>query len=188
MADQGRTDLSAFNNEWYQPGPAFKRLCWYMCNALFFLNPWFPLSGIKVRLLRVFGAKVGRGVVIKPRVNIKYPWKLSIGAHAWIGEQVWIDNLAEVSIGAHACISQGAMLLCGNHNYKKPAFDLIVRPIVLEDGAWVGAQSVVCPGVRVGSHALLAVGSVATKDLPPYTIHQGNPAQYVKDRVIQTAP
>ena len=136
-------------------------------------------------MLKLFGAKIGKGVVIKPSVNIKYPWKLSIGDHTWIGENVWIDNLGEVKIGANACISQGAMLLCGNHNYKKVAFDLIVGNIELEDGVWIGAHSVVCPGVKCKSHSLLAVKSVATKNLEAWKIYQGNPAIVVRDREIK---
>lgn len=117
---------------------------WYFTNIFFFLNPIVPLVDLKVKLLRLFGAKVGKGVVIKPSVNIKYPWNLKIGNYVWIGENVWIDNLVEVSISDNVCISQGAMLLCGNHNYKKTSFDLMVGKIMIEEGAWVGAQSVVC--------------------------------------------
>lgn len=179
------TDLSKFNNDWFNPGNPLKRLLWYITNAVFFLNPLFPLSSIKCMMLRLFGAKVGSGVVIKPKVNIKYPWKLKIGNNTWIGENVWIDNLGEVSIGKNACISQGAMLLCGNHDYKKEAFDLIVGNITLEDGVWIGAHAVVCPGIVCSSHALLSVNSVATKNLDPYTIYQGNPAQSVRKRTIE---
>ncbi len=96
----GKTDLSKYNNSWYQPGGnMLSRICWYFINILFFMNPLNPLSGLKVFLLRLFGAKVGKGVVIKPGVNIKYPWLLSIGDYTWIGERVWIDNLAKVTIG-----------------------------------------------------------------------------------------
>src|ERR1043165_2922499 len=131
-----QTDLSSFNNSWYNPGAnALKRFCWYFTNIVWF-NSGFPVNGIKIFLLRLYGAKVGKGVVVKPRVNIKYPWKLSIGDHVWIGEHAWIDNLAEVKIGSNVCISQGALLLCGNHDYKKRSFDLIVGNIVLEDGVW----------------------------------------------------
>lgn len=135
-------------------------------------------------LLRLFGARVGKSVVIKPHVRIKYPWKLSIGDYTWIGEDVWIDNLDEVCIGANCCVSQGAFLLCGNHNYTKSTFDLMIGAITLEDGSWIGAKSTVCPGVTVGSHAVLSVGSVATKTLEPYGIYSGNPAMKVKERVI----
>lgn len=182
---QGTTQLSTYNNSWYNPGGGpIKRLIWYYVNILFFMNPLNPFSGLKVFLLRLFGAKVGKGVVIKPNVNIKYPWLLEIGDHTWIGERAWIDNLAQVKIGKNCCISQGAMLLCGNHNYKKPTFDLIVKPITLEDGAWVGALSVVCPGVTIKSHAILTVQSVATETLEPFALYKGNPAVCIRERVI----
>lgn len=180
-----KTDLSRYDNSWYEPGRgALKRLIWYFTNVLFFLNPFNPFSGVKVRLLRLFGAKVGIGVNIKPCVNVKYPWLLEIGDYTWIGENVWIDNLATVQIGSNVCISQGAMLLCGNHNYKKATFDLMIGNITLEDGSWVGAQSVVCPGVTLHSHSVLGVNSVANHDLEPYSIYQGNPAQKIRSRSI----
>lgn len=178
-----KTDLSKYDNSWYNPGGSFiKRTIWYFVNEWFFNCGWNVSSGIKVKMLRMFGAKVGRGVVIKPHVNIKYPWNLTIGDYVWIGEGAWIDNLTKVMIGSNAVLSQGAMLLCGNHNYKLPTFDLIIGEITLEDGAWIGAQSTVCPGVTCKSHSVLGVGSVATKDLEPYSIYQGVPAVKVRDR------
>lgn len=141
-------------------------------------------SSFKSRLLRLFGAKVGNGVVIKPDVNIKYPWFLEIGDDCWIGEGVWIDNLAEVSIGFNVVLSQGAYLLTGSHDYKKETFDLILGEIILEDGVWIGAKATVCPGVVCRSHSVLAVGSVTTKDMDAYSIYQGNPAEKKRERVI----
>ena len=139
-----QTDLSKYDNSWFHIGARrLKVVVWYFINVFFLNCSWNPSSGLKVRLLRIFGANIGKGVVIKPSVNIKYPWNLSIGDYSWIGENVWIDNLVQVTIGSNVCISQGAMLLCGNHNYKLPTFDLIVKPIVIENGAWVGAKSTV---------------------------------------------
>jgi len=179
------TELNRYDNAWYHPGGGMiKRLFWYFFNVLFFINPLNPFSGLKVLLLRLFGAEIGRGVVIKPGVNIKYPWLLKVGNHTWIGERVWIDNLAKVNIGDNCCISQGALLLCGNHNYKKSTFDLIVKPIRLEDGAWIGARSVVGPGVTVGTHSILTVQSVATETLEPFGLYKGNPAVRIRERVI----
>ena len=180
-----QVNLSHYNNLWYQPGGgSLRRIVWYFTNALFLKNSLIPVPAVKVMILRLFGAKIGKGVMIKPCVNVKYPWMLEIGNYTWIGENVWIDNLARVKIGSNVCISQGAMLLCGNHNYKKATFDLIVGEITLEDGSWVGAQSVVCPGVTLHSHAVLGVNSVANHDLEPYSIYQGNPAQKVRTRNI----
>ena len=180
---QENTDLSLYDNRWFKPGAGiFKRALWYWFNSVF-VNSRFPFSGFKLFLLRLFGAEIGTGCVVKPNVNVKYPWNLRIGNHTWIGECAWIDNLTTVTIGSNCCISQGGFLLTGNHDYSSKKFDLIVKPIVLEDGAWVGAKAVVCPGVTMKSHAVLAVGSVATSDLEAWTIYQGNPAVKVKDRV-----
>ena len=181
-----KSDLSSFENSWYNPGGGvIKRTLWYFTNILFFINPLNPVISLKVRILRMFGAKIGNNVCIKPSVNIKYPWNLTIGDNVWVGENVWIDNLAKVTIRDNVCISQGALLLCGNHNYKKTTFDLIVGEINIEEGAWVGAKSTVCPGVTLHSHSILAVGSIATKDIEPYCIYQGNPAKKVRDRIIK---
>ncbi len=182
-----RTDLSTYNNNWYKStlgAGRLKQVLWYFINVLFFINPLNPLSGLKCWLLKCFGARLGKSVVIKPGVNIKYPWKLTIGDHCWIGESVWIDNLDEVKLGDHVCLSQGAMLLTGNHNYKKTGFDLMVKEIMLEDGVWICAKAIVCPGVTAHSHAVLSVGSVATQDLEAYTIYSGSPAVAVKQREI----
>lgn len=177
--------LDLFRNPEYRPGPAWKRALWWVYNVAFFLSPWPWPSAARRGILRLFGARIGKGVVIRSRVNIKFPWKLTVGDHAWIGEGVWIDNLGEVRIGAHACLSQGAMLLCGNHNYKRPTFDLIVGDIAVGDGAWIGAQALVAPGVTVGEEAVLSAGSVATGDLKAHWIHQGNPAQPVRERKME---
>ncbi|ULQ56269.1 putative colanic acid biosynthesis acetyltransferase [Flavihumibacter rivuli] len=179
--------LDQYNNDWYAReigAGKLKQVLWYFANAIFFKAAWNPSSGLKVFLLKCFGARMGKGVVIKPAVNIKYPWLLTIGDHSWIGEEVWIDNLAPVSIGSHVCLSQGAMLLTGNHNYATETFDLMVKGIAIEDGAWVGARALVCPGVTCRTHAVLTAMSVATSDLQPYTIYQGNPAQPVRERVV----
>ncbi|UEG49446.1 WcaF family extracellular polysaccharide biosynthesis acetyltransferase [Ferruginibacter lapsinanis] len=162
----------------------FKQVLWYFTNILFFKNPLNPSSGLKKILLKLFGAKVGNGVVLKPAINIKFPWKLSIGDYSWIGENVWIDNLAKVSIGSNVCISQGAYLLTGNHNYKKTTFDLITAAINIEDGVWIGAKAIVCPGVTCKTHAILSVASIASKDLEPYSIYKGNPAIKINERII----
>lgn len=181
-----KVNLSSFSNADYNPGSKGKIILWYLINRVFFNSFMLYPSFVKNTLLRLFGGKVGENVLIKPKVNIKYPWFLEIGDNVWIGENVWIDNLASVKIGDNCCLSQGAMLLTGNHNYKKSTFDLIIGSIVLEEGAWVGAQSTVCPGVTCKSHSILSVGSIATSDLEAYTIYQGNPAKPVRDRIINS--
>lgn len=179
-----RTNLKRYQKGDYSPGAsAVKRACWFLVNAIVMRNPMNPSSGLKRFFLRAFGARVGTGVVLKPSLNIKYPWFLNIGNDSWIGENVWIDNLTHVVIGDNVCISQGAFLLTGNHDYKKDTFDLIVKKIILEDGVWIGAKAIVCPGVTCKSHAVLSVGSVAVSDLEPYSVYQGNPAVLVRSRI-----
>jgi len=133
----------------------------------------------------MFGARIGNGVVIKPHVHIKYPWKLVVGDYSWIGEYVWIDNLDSVQIGSNVCLSQGALILSGNHDYKSTSFNLILKPIEIMDGAWVGAKSVVTQGVKIGSHAVLSVGSIASSDMEEFGIYRGNPAEFIKRRQIK---
>ena len=181
------TRLDQFDNSDYRPGPWLTRVLWVLVSGLFF-QTWFPWpNALKRTLMRLFGAKVGRGVVLKPRVTIKYPWNLVVGDHSWIGENVWIDNLGQVTIGSHCCLSQGALLLCGNHNYKTATFDLMVNDIGLEDGVWIGARASVGPGVTCHSHCVLAIGSTATSDLTAWTIHQGNPAEVKGTRQLHSS-
>lgn len=175
--------LSSFSPSNFDKGAGkLKIILWYFVNALLVRASWNPFMGIKIGLLRAFGAKIGKGLVIKNNVTIKFPWKLTIGDDVWLGENAWIDNLDNVTIGNDVCISQGALLLTGNHDYTLSTFDYRNAPITVEDGAWIGAKSVVCPGVTVHSHAILTVGSVATKDLEAYGIYQGNPAVKVRER------
>lgn len=188
MTDPNRVALAEFRNDWYDPGRSVAvRVAWLVANAVFLLT-WFPWpSSLKARLLRAFGARVGSGVVIKPRVNVKYPWNLSIGDHSWIGEGAWIDSLAQVTIGSDCCLSQGVMIETGNHDWSKPTFDLVVKEVVLEDGAWAAVRSLMLPGSRLASHAILGAGSVLSGDTEPYGIYVGVPAAKVKERVVRTA-
>lgn len=161
-----------------------KQVTWYLVNILFFKNSLNVSSGLKVFLLKSFGAQIGAGVVIKPGVNIKYPWKLQVGNDSWIGEGVWIDNLSQVVLGSSVTLSQGAMILTGSHDHTKETFDFISFPVSLQDGCWIGARAVVYGGVTAGSHSILGINAVAESNLNPYTIYKGNPAVPVLKRNI----
>jgi putative colanic acid biosynthesis acetyltransferase WcaF len=179
-------DLSKFNNSWFNPGRGFLiRTIWHFVNVLFLQTSFNPSSKFKIIFLRLFGAKVGKGVVLKPSINVKYPWNLEIGDHTWIGEEVWLDSLDKITIGNNCCISQGVYFCTGNHDWTDPAFGLIVKPISVEDGAWVGARATVLPGVTVKSHSIVTAGSVIAKDTEAYGIYVGNPAVKVKERKIR---
>ncbi|MGN1376704.1 MAG: WcaF family extracellular polysaccharide biosynthesis acetyltransferase [Prevotella sp.] len=183
---QRNVSLASFDGSDFNKGASFLKITlWYLVNALFVRASWNPFMGIKVTLLKAFGAKIGKGLVIKNNVIIKSPWYLTIGDDCWLGEECWIDNLDRVIIGSNVCISQGAMLLTGNHDFTNHAMPYRNEPITIEDGAWIGAQTTVCPGVTVHHNAILTVGSVATKDMEENCIYQGNPAIKVRERIIK---
>jgi putative colanic acid biosynthesis acetyltransferase WcaF len=136
--------------------------------------------------LRLFGAKIGTGVYIKPGIRVKFPWYLEVGEYTWLGEDVWIDNLAAVRIGPHCCVSQGAYFCTGNHDWSATNMKLFRKPIVCGRGSWVGAKAILCPGVTVGMGAIATAGSVVTRDIPAMEVHCGNPAQFVRQRTLQS--
>lgn len=179
--------LDQFNpREGFERGrPPWIEAVWYLCKCLFFLSPLPWPSSWKAAVLRAFGCRVGTGVVIKPRVNIHLPWRLSIGDHCWIGEEVFLLNLEQISIGDHCCISQRAFLCTGNHDYRDPSFRYRNAPIVLETGVWIGAQAFVGPGVNLEAQVVVAAGSVVTRSLPGGMICGGSPCIPLRRRWLQ---
>ena len=155
--------LADFHNEWYTPGRS-RLVCaaWFLAGLPLLRSSWLPSSRLRAALLRLFGARIGRGAVIKPGVRVKYPWLFQAGNDCWIGEDAWIDNLAEVRLGSDVCVSQGAYFCTGNHDWSDPAFGLMVRPIEIADGAWIGAKALMAPGSGAGECAVVAAGSVVS--------------------------
>ena len=181
-------DLSLPDNTLLERGrPALIEILWHLAGSPLVRSELLPFSRLKCFVLRAFGAKIGVGVYIKPGVRVKFPWRLSVGDHSWLGERVWIDNLAHVTIGAHACVSQDVYLCTGNHDWSHPNLKLYTRPIQLEDGCWVAARSMICPGVTLGECAVVTGGSVVSGDVPPYEVHGGNPASFIRIRKIRGA-
>jgi putative colanic acid biosynthesis acetyltransferase WcaF len=177
--------LDLFENPEFSRGASrWQEALWLAVGSLLF-SSWLPGSGWRVLLLRWFGARVGCGVVIKPNVRVKFPWRLAVGDYCWIGESVWIDNLAQVSLGNHSCLSQGAYLCTGSHDWTQETFDLVVKPITVRNHAWVGAMARVAPGVVIGEGAVLSLASVALHDLDDWMICSGHPAVAIKKRVIK---
>ncbi|HEY0257970.1 MAG TPA: WcaF family extracellular polysaccharide biosynthesis acetyltransferase [Candidatus Methylacidiphilales bacterium] len=169
--------LDLYNNSDFRRGAGtFKEGLWILTKCLFFLPalPW-P-SGLRVFLLRIFGARLGVGVVIRSGVNISFPWRFEAGNHVWIGEDVTILSLAPVTLGSHVCISQKAFLCTGSHDWKAEAFTLQTRAITIEDQVWIAAQAFVGPGANVGRGSIVAAGTVLMKPIPPDSIAKGNPA------------
>jgi putative colanic acid biosynthesis acetyltransferase WcaF len=184
--NDGKVELRRFDNAWYSPGRnVILRGLWYATEVVVFRSsvPW-P-SGFKASLLRLFGATVGKRVRIKPRVAIKYPWNVSIGSDAWIGECVWIDSLGRVVIGDNTCLSQGCMIETGSHDWSDPAFGLVVRTVTLENGSWAAVRSLLLPGSRLAEHSVLAAGAVLSGDTESSAIYAGIPARKVRARFVR---
>lgn len=174
----------AFDKKGFRTEASYlKLICWYLTSLLLFKSGLVPYSNILVFVLRFFGAKIGTDVRIKPHIHIKYPWKLQIGDHSWLAD-CYIENLDYVVIGNNVCLSQQCMLLTGNHNYKQETFDLITKPIILEDSVWICAKAIVCPGVIAKSHSVLTAGSVANQNMQAYFIYTGVPAVKSKIRKL----
>ena len=175
-------DLSLYSTPTgWRCGSPVQRILWIpFCRPL--VASWIPGTFWRHILLRLFGASIGSGGRIKPRVCITAPWNLTIGDHCWLGEELWIDNLAKVVIGDHVCLSQGAYLCTGNHDFRSGQFDLRLGPITVHSQAWIAAQSVLGPGVTVGAGAIVSLGAVALADVPAYSIVRGNPAAVINQR------
>lgn len=170
--------LSTFRNDDFDRGASrLKELAWLIVSGVLIDGP-LPGSGWRAALLRAFGAEIGAGVVIKPRVRVKFPWRLEIGADSWIGEGVWIDNLAPVRISHDVCISQGAYLCTGNHDWSSPSFDLLTSGITIAAQCWVGARAKVAPGTEMQEGAILGLGAIGRGRLEPWKIYAtGVPAE-----------
>ncbi|MEH6604207.1 MAG: WcaF family extracellular polysaccharide biosynthesis acetyltransferase [Pseudomonadales bacterium] len=169
--------LNSFNNSDFDRGASkTTEVFWWIFRSVFFAA-WFPFpSVIKVKILRMFGARLGEGIVIRSRVNISFPWRLSCGDNVWIGDDVTILSLAEVSIGSSTCISQKAYLCTGSHDFNSEYFDLITKPIVIGSGCWVGSQSFIAPGVAMGDGSRSMSCAAVVKDVGGGVTVAGVPA------------
>jgi putative colanic acid biosynthesis acetyltransferase WcaF len=145
--------------------PAFVVYLWSAFELLFVTNPWQISSRLRAAVLRAFGAKIGHGVLLRPRLRVKFPWKLTIGDRSWIGEDVWLHNQAQLDIGADVVVSQATFITTGTHAFRDD-MALQTRPIVIEDGVWLTARCVVLAGSRIGKNALVTPNTVVRGDVP----------------------
>ncbi|MEZ6042912.1 MAG: putative colanic acid biosynthesis acetyltransferase [Planctomycetaceae bacterium] len=137
-------------------------MAWYFVSVLFVECAWNPLSSVRVWLLRLFGASIGDGVVIRPNVRVKYPWRLTIGNDCWIGRDVWIDNLDDVVLASDVCISQAAYLCTGSHDHRSATFELQTGPIRVGHGAWICCRAVLLKDVVVMPMEIVSANAVRT--------------------------
>lgn len=140
------------------------------------------LYGWRRWLLRRFGARIGKGVLLRPSASITYPWKLTIGDHAWGDDDVVLYTLGEITIGAHAVVSQRSYLCTGSHDYTRPTFDIFAKPIAIGAQAWLATDVFVAPGVEIGAGTVVGARSSVFKSLPAGVVASGSPAKVVRAR------
>lgn len=162
--------LAGFTGAGYDKGrPAHVQAAWHAVHNLVFVKWWFPARW-RPGVLRTFGAQVGHGVLIRDRVRVHWPWKLTIGDDTWVGEGAWLLNLEPITIGSNVCISQEALICTGSHDRHSPTFEFDNAPISLADGSWVATRAVVLRGVTVGRNATVGAGAVVSRDVPDGTV------------------
>jgi putative colanic acid biosynthesis acetyltransferase WcaF len=160
-----RRSLAGFTGAGYDKGRNVAwQVTWYTVSSLLLVHWWCP-NRVRVAVLRGFGAAIGPGTLIRHRVRIHWPWKLSVGANSWIGEGVWILNLEPVTIGDDVCISQDALLCTGSHDRKSPTFEFDNAPIAIDDGAWIAVRATVLRGVNIGADAVVGATALVTADI-----------------------
>ena len=160
------------------------QLWWCVQATLFALSPQV-MYGWRRWLLRLFGATIGKGVVIRPGVRVTYPWKLTVGDYCMIGDGVELYTLGEIEIGDCVVISQRSYICTGSHEYTRPTFDIFARKVVIESEAWLAADVFVAPGVRIGHGAVIGARSSVFSDVPPGMRCIGTPARVVGARTMQ---
>jgi putative colanic acid biosynthesis acetyltransferase WcaF len=162
--------------------PAWYVQTWWLAQMLFFkTSPQF-MYGWRRFLLRCFGAKIGKKVMIRPSAHIQFPWKLQVGEYSWVGDSVVLYNLDTIKIGCHSVVSQRSYLCTGSHHHEIPDFTIYTKPIIIEDQCWLAADVFVAPGVTVGEGTVVGSRSSVFKSLPSGKICFGTPAIVVKDR------
>ncbi|MFC5405003.1 putative colanic acid biosynthesis acetyltransferase [Cohnella soli] len=181
MIDEIRLDL--YEQRGYSRGRSgiYVMLWWFVQATLFRCSPQ-PMYRWRRMLLRMFGADIGQGVKIRPSARITYPWKVKIGDHSWIGDQAELYSLDAITIGRQCVVSQNSYLCTGSHDMVDPKFSLIVKPICVEDGAWIASDVFVYPGVTVGRMAVVAARSTVLRSVPAGEVHAGSPAKYLRPR------
>ncbi len=182
-----RVDVSAYSSG-FSLGNRLGRLAWSLVQATAFRWSPTPLFFWRNLLLRLFGARLGRGVHVYPTAKVWAPWNLEMADFACLGREVDCYSVDRIRLGAHATVSQFAHLCAAGHDIHDPRLRLTHAPITLGDGAWVCAGAFVSPGLTLGEGAVLAAMACLTKDIPAWEVWGGNPARYIKRRDLRADP
>jgi acetyltransferase-like isoleucine patch superfamily enzyme/glycosyltransferase involved in cell wall biosynthesis len=163
-------------------GQKVRRVLWMITSATLFRCSFHNWYGWRRLILRLFGAKIGERVRIRPSVKVEIPWNLEIGDDTAVGDYAILYCLGKVTIGQHVTISQYAHICAGTHDYRSRRFPLLRLPITIEDDAWIAADAFVGPGVTIGTRAVVGARATAVKDVPPEHVVAGCPARFIKMR------
>ena len=167
-------NLGAFRGLGYDKGRSWLvQAMWFAVLNLLFKTWWCP-ARLRPRLLQLFGAEVGEGVLIRHRVRVLWPWKLAIGDNTWVGEGAWFLNLEPITIGSNVCVSQEAFLCTGSHDANSPTFEFDNAAVRVEDGAWVATQALILRGVTIGQGAVVGARAVVAHDVKPQAVISSN--------------
>ncbi|MEG4054656.1 MULTISPECIES: hormogonium polysaccharide biosynthesis acetyltransferase HpsU [unclassified Microcoleus] len=178
LTGESLVDLRRYNQSKFDRGkPSWVILLWWFVQAMAFPLTPHPFNGIRRGLLRLFGAKIGRGAIIRPTARFTYPWKIAIGDYSWIGDDVVLYSLDRIAIGKHCVISQKSYLCTGTHDPQDPAFGLITAPVLVNNGVWIAADCFIGPGVEIGANALIGARSSVFKNMPAGFICTGTPCR-----------
>ncbi len=179
-------DLSKYDQSWYERGkPGWFVLLWWFVQAITFPLTPQPLYGVRRLILILFGAKVGKGVLIRPTARFTYPWKIAIGDYSWIGDDVVLYSLEHIEIGQHCVISQKSYLCTGSHDIEDPKFGLKTASIAIDNGVWIGTDCLIGPGVNIGPNTVIGARSSVFEDLPAGKVCLGTPCRPRYSREIK---
>jgi putative colanic acid biosynthesis acetyltransferase WcaF len=159
----------------------YVQLWWTVQSILLKPSPQFLYSW-RIFVLRLFGAKIGKNVIIRPSVHIQFPWKLTLGDNAWIGDEVVLYNLGQITIGANAVVSQRSYICSGSHDFTQTDFPITNEPVIIEDQVWIATDVFLGPGVTIGSGAVIGARSSVFKTLEGGKVYAGSPAKFIKLR------
>jgi putative colanic acid biosynthesis acetyltransferase WcaF len=189
LSDPAWVDLRRYDQSWFDRGrPGWLILLWWLVQAIAFPLTLHASHGIRIWLLRRFGASIGQGVVIRPTARFTYPWKVSIGDHSWIGDDVVLYSLDQIHIGEHCVISQESYLCTGSHDITDPAFNLQTAPIAIGNGVWVASDCFIGPGVQIGANTVVGARSTVLQTLPAQQVCWGSPCKPRYPRTMKSPP
>jgi putative colanic acid biosynthesis acetyltransferase WcaF len=164
-APGSRFNLAGFLGTGYDKGrPRSTQLLWLVVSRTIVMKWWCP-NLVRVRILRMFGAQIGEGTLIRADVKIHWPWKLRVDARTWIGEEAWILNLEPVTIGTNTCVSQGVFICTGSHDRKSPTFEFDNAPITIGDSVWIATRATILRGVHIADGATVGAGALVTRNV-----------------------